>query len=117
MFYIEGLNVHPTPEECLDAYIVSIAIEKAKKEGIYVPPSLIATSHTKIDYFPLIGYSMNPFSRISTIIESEKELPYKMKFLTLSDKYFALFQKLPKSDYRIDTMMKMGKLFNVKWRL
>jgi len=103
-FYIDGLNVHPTPEECLDAYIVGIAVEKAKKEGIDVPPCVISTSHTKIDHFPLLGYSMNPFSKISTIIESENELSYKMKTLTLSDKYFALLQKLPKADYRIDTV-------------
>ncbi len=103
-FYIKDILVHPTPEEALDAYITAIALEKAKKNDIEVPEYFIATSKTLSNYFPLIGYSMNPFSNNSFIVEDEKSYIKHLKSLTLSDKYFALFQKLPKEDYRIDTI-------------
>ncbi len=102
--YLSDLNVHPTPEEALDAYIVAIAVEKAKKSGINTPEGFIVTSKTQTAYFPLLGYSMNPFSNLSFIMEDEKSFQRHIKSLTLSDKYFAFIQKLPKGEYRLDTI-------------
>ncbi|MGC8765673.1 MAG: RimK-like ATPgrasp N-terminal domain-containing protein [Brevinematia bacterium] len=113
-FYVKGLKVHPTPKEALDAYIVAIAVEKARKFGINTPESFIITQKTRINYFPVIGYSMNPFSNISFIIEDEKSFSNHIKSLTLSDKYFALIQKLPKGEYRLDTIRCVLGRTNVK---
>ncbi|MEJ5284742.1 MAG: RimK-like ATPgrasp N-terminal domain-containing protein [Brevinematia bacterium] len=103
-FYIKGLVVHPTPEEALDAYIIAITLEKAKKANINVPDYFIATAKTPNNYYPLLGYSMNPFSNNSFMIEDEKSYIKHLKSLTLTDKYFAVFQKLPKEEYRLDTI-------------
>ncbi len=101
---LSGVNIHPTSQESLDAYIVAIAMEKAQRAGIPVPEFRIATERTKIDSFPVIGYAMNPFSNNSYIINDAKFYEHKIKSLTLSGKYLALVQKIPDGNYRLDTL-------------
>lgn len=101
---LSGVNIHPSTQESLDAYIVAIAIEKAKAAHILVPECRLVTDKTKVDHFPLIGYAMNPFSNNSYIIDNEKFYEHKINSLTLSGKYLALIQKIPSDDYRLDTI-------------
>lgn len=104
MSQLTGINIHPTGEECLDAYIVALAMEKASLKGVPVPEYKIVTDKTKIDSFPVLGYAMNPFSNNSYIIDNISFYEHKIKSLTLSGKYFALLQKIPSEDYRLDTI-------------
>lgn len=101
---MDGVNVHPTAEESLDAYITSIAMEKASLNSIPIPEYQIVTDKSKMDYFPLLGYAMNPFSRNSYIIDNQKLYDHKIKSLTLSGKYLALLQQIPQGEYRLDTI-------------
>lgn len=101
---LSGVNIHPSTQESLDAYIVAIAMEKAKAAGILIPEYMIVTDKTKVEKFPLIGYAMNPFSNNSYIIDNLQFYEHKIKSLTLSGKYLALVQKIPSDDYRLDTI-------------
>ncbi len=101
---LSGINVHPTTKESLDAYIIAIAMEKAKINNIPIPEYQILTDKAKIDYFPVLGYAMNPISSNSYIIDNMKFYEHKIKSLTLSGKYLALIQKIPPEDYRLDTI-------------
>jgi len=114
MSQLTGINIHPTAEECLDAYIIALAMEKASLNGIPVPEYKIVTDKTKIDSFPVLGYAMNPFSNNSYIIDNGSFYEHKIKSLTLSGKYFALLQKIPSEDYRLDTIRCILGLTNVK---
>jgi hypothetical protein len=101
---LSGVNIHPTTEESLDAYIIAIALEKARISNIPIPEYKIVTDKTKVDSFPVLGYAMNPFSNNSYIIDNQKFYEHKIKSLTLSGKYLAVVQKLPMEDYRLDTI-------------
>lgn len=101
---LSGVNIHPTTEESLDAYIIAIAMEKAKINKINVPDYRVVTDKSKIEVFPVLGYAMNPFSSNSYIIDNPKFYEHKIKSLTLSGKYLALIQQLPSEDYRLDTI-------------
>lgn len=101
---LSDVNIHPTAEECLDAYIIALAMEKAQLNKLQVPEYKVVTDKTKVDTFPVLGYAMNPFSTNSYIIDNVKFYDHKIKSLTLSGKYFALLQKIPPEDYRLDTI-------------
>jgi hypothetical protein len=101
---LSGVNIHPSTQESLDAYIVAIAMEKARAAGVLIPEYKIVTDKTKVENFPLIGYAMNPFSNNSYIIDNMQFYEHKIKSLTLSGKYLALVQKIPSDDYRLDTI-------------
>ena len=101
---LSGINVHPTTQESLDAYIIAIAMEKARIGNIAIPEYQILTDKSKIDDFPVLGYAMNPISSNSYIIDNLKFYEHKIKSLTLSGKYLALIQRIPPEDYRLDTI-------------
>lgn len=101
---LNGVNIHPTTEESLDAYVTAIALEKAKTQNIPVPEYRIVTDKSKVEHFPLLGYAMNPVSNTSYIIDNYSFYQHKIKSLTLSGKYFVLIQNLPPGDYRLDTI-------------
>lgn len=111
---LSGVNIHPSTQESLDAYIVAIAMEKAKTADIRIPEYLIVTEKTKVEHFPVIGYAMNPFSNNSYIIDNPKFYEHKIKSLTLSGKYLALVQKIPSDDYRLDTIRSVLGMTSVK---
>lgn len=98
---LAGLQVMPTTAEALDAYVVPIAMEKARLGGLSTPDYDIITD--KFPKLPVLAYAVNPFSSMFDIITEGDDLKAKHKGLTMTGKYATLCQQLP-ADYRIDVV-------------
>lgn len=95
---MEHIKIMPTTEEALDAYIVPLAMEKAKLNDISTPDYEIITE--KITP-PVIAYPINPYTSKFEIVTTNDDLKKKLNTVTMSGKYATLCQRLP-DDYRID---------------
>lgn len=91
-------KIIPTTQEALDAYVVPLAMEKAKLNSIPTPDFEIITE--KITP-PVIAYPINPYTSKFEIVNVNDDLKRKLNTVTMSGKYATLCQKLP-TDYRID---------------
>lgn len=98
---LDGLSVLPTTGEALDAYVVPIAMEKARHAGIAVPPSEIVTE--RFPPPPLLAYPINPFSSRGELLLDAEAIESRRKGLTYTGKYAVLVQNLP-VDHRIDVL-------------
>ncbi len=94
-----GHQVLPTTAEALDAYVVAIAMEKARLAGIPVPEYEIVTD--RFPPPPMMAYPINPFSLSGELLLDEAALESRRKGLTYTGKYAVLVQRLP-ADYRVD---------------
>jgi len=95
---LEGLKIRPTTEEALDAYVVPLAMEKARLNGIAVPEYEIVTD--KITPH-VLAYPINPYTSKFEVVTEDDNLKAKFNTVTMSGKYPTLCQRLPE-DYRID---------------
>src|SRR5690554_7885814 len=77
---LDGLSVLPTTGEALDAYVVPIAMEKARHAGIAVPPSEIVTE--RFPPPPLLAYPINPFSSRGELLLDAEAIESRRKGLT-----------------------------------
>lgn len=112
---IAGKNVLPTTEEILDAYVVPLAMEKARMNGIPVPENRIINTHLGVNT-PVALYPINQFLSGYQLALKEEELEAKFKKVTMSGKFAALIQQLP-DDYRIDTVRSvMGRTLVNEYR-
>lgn len=96
-----GEQVVPTPAECLDAYVVPIALAKAERAGLPVPRSQLVT-----DRFlppPLLAYPVNPFSSRGELLADAAAIENRRRGLTYTGKYPVLCQALPE-DFRVDVL-------------
>lgn len=96
-----GEVVVPTAAECLDAYVVPIALEVARRAALPVP-----TSHLVTDRFPpppLLAYPVNPFSSRGELLPDAATIASRRGGLTYTGKYAVLCQALP-DDCRIDVV-------------
>lgn len=96
-----GLNVLPTTAEALDAYVVAIAMEKARLAGVAVPEHQIITDRFPAP--PLMAYPINPFTLAGELLLDGAAIEARRKGLTYTGKYAVLAQSLP-ADYRIDML-------------
>lgn len=95
---LENLSIMPTTEEALDAYIVPLAMQKAKINGISTPEyEIVAEKITP----PVLAYPINPYTSKFEIAYTNDDLKKKLNTVTMSGKYPTLCQRLP-DDYRID---------------
>jgi hypothetical protein len=94
-----GENVAPTAAECLDAYVVPIALAKAERHGIQVPRSQLVTDRFLAP--PVLAYPVNPFSSRGELLPDAAAIELRRKGLTYTGKYAVLCQALP-DDFRID---------------
>jgi len=96
-----GEQVAPTAAECLDAYVVPIALAKADRAGLAVPRSQLVT-----DRFlppPILAYPVNPFSSRGELLADAAAVELRRKGLTYTGKYAVLCQALH-DDFRIDVV-------------
>ena len=96
-----GEQVAPTAAECLDAYVVPIALAKAERAGLSVPSSQLVT-----DRFlppPVMAYPVNPFSSRGELLADAAAIETRRRGLTYTGKYPVLCQALP-HDFRIDVV-------------
>lgn len=95
---LKGLKILPTTEEAIDAYVVPLAMEKAKLNHISTPEYEIVTD--KINP-PVIAYPINPYTSKFEIVTENDDLRKKLNAVTMSGKFATLCQRLSE-DYRID---------------
>lgn len=98
---LEGLKVMPTAGDALDAYVVPIAMEKARLADLPVPEFQLAT--TRFPSPPFMAYPVNPFSSKGELVVDAEQLAARRNGLTYTGKYAALCQQLPE-DYRVDVV-------------
>lgn len=98
---LEGLKVLPTTADALDAYVVPIALEKARLAHLATPHFDIVTD--KFPPLPVLAYAINPFSTMVELVSQGDDLAAKFKALTMTGKYATLCQRLP-DDYRLDVV-------------
>jgi len=96
-----GEMVVPTSAECLDAYVVPIALEKAKRGGIGIPHAQLVTERFLAP--PLMAYPVNPFSSRGELLPDSASIEARRSGLSYTGKYAVLCQALPR-DFRIDTL-------------
>ncbi len=98
---LAGIHVLPTTGDALDAYVVPLAMERARAAGLPVPPF-----HFVTDRFPpppLMAYPINPFSTKGELLLDAEAIEARRKGLTYTGKYAVLCQEIP-DDYRIDVV-------------
>lgn len=98
---LAGQAVLPTTAEALDAYVVPIAMEKARLADIRTPEFELVTE--RFPAAPFMAYPLNPFSLRGELILDDDSLEKRRKGLTYTGKYAVLCQLLP-ADYRIDVV-------------
>lgn len=98
---LAGLKVLPTTREALDAYVVPIAMGKARLAGIAVPPHEVVTERFPAP--PILAYPINPFSSRGELLLDQESVAARRKGLTYTGKYAVLVQQLP-VDHRIDVL-------------
>jgi hypothetical protein len=99
----EGRIALPSPTEALDAYVVPLALTKAKASGIAVPEWEIVNDDTVSFDPPLIAYPVNPFQSQGIVANDQAACEETIKTLTMGGKYALVLQDVPK-DSRVDTM-------------
>ncbi len=105
-----GLKVIPTTQDALDAYVVPIAMEKARKGGLNIPDYEIVTD--KMLTPPIMAYPVNPFFSKGELLVDMPALEHRRNALSMTGKYAVLCQRL-KGDYRIDVLRcVMGQCLN-----
>jgi hypothetical protein len=111
---LSDLNVIPTTQDALDAYVVPIAMEKAKSEGLYIPEYEIITD--KFLTPPMMAYPVNPFFSKGELITDAAMLEERRNALSMTGKYAVLCQRL-KGDYRVDVLRcVMGQCLNEPYK-
>ncbi|CAN5875397.1 hypothetical protein BH24DEI2_BH24DEI2_27780 [soil metagenome] len=111
---LAGLNIIPTTQDALDAYVVPIAMEKAKAAGLAVPDYDIVTE--KLLPPPIMAYPINPFMDKGELISETDEVKQRRKALTMSGKYAVICQKLS-GDSRVDVARcVLGKCLTEEYR-
>ncbi|MFN2322901.1 MAG: RimK-like ATPgrasp N-terminal domain-containing protein [Trueperaceae bacterium] len=96
-----GEAVVPTAAECLDAYVVPIALKVARHAGLPVPEAQLVTDRWPAP--PLLAYPVNPFSSRGELLPDAAAIASRRNGLTYTGKYPVLCQTLP-HDCRIDVV-------------
>lgn len=96
---LSNLDIIPTSQDILDAYVVPIAMEKARVNELATPQYDIITE--KLPTPPMMAYPVNPFFNTGELITDKENLEQRRKALSMTGKYAVLCQKL-EGDYRID---------------
>jgi len=97
---LAGERMLPTPEEALDAYVVPILADRARRAGIAVPDVTLVTDRFPAP--PFFAWPVNPFSVKGELILDDATLAARRGGLTYAGKYAVACQRLP-GDYRLDT--------------
>ena len=112
---LSNLKIIPTSQDILDAYVVPIAMEKARVNDLATPHYDIITD--KLPPPPMMAYPVNPFFSTGELIADKEKLEQRRKALSMTGKYAVLCQKL-EGDYRIDVVRCiMGKCLNEPYEL
>jgi hypothetical protein len=99
----EGQCSIPTPQEAIDAYVVPLALTKAKAAGIPIPDWEISNDVAIMMPPPVVAYPINPFQDEGIVIADTSSMGEAMKSLTMSGKYAVVVQDMP-PDSRLDTL-------------
>ena len=88
----DGLTVHPTCKEALDAYITPLMLEKARLNNVPVPEWYVTNGHFEP---PVIIDTINPFMTRHSIVERHGHIDRVAKSMTRNFKYAICCQEIP----------------------
>jgi hypothetical protein len=88
---IQEIPVYPRIKESLDAYVVPLCMERAKKAEISIPEYYISNGYFEP---PAIVYPINPFMRKHSVVYKEGHVKTIGKSLTRNYKYPICVQKI-----------------------
>ncbi len=88
---VRGMKVYPTPEEAVNAYIVPICLERAKRNGIPIPDYAITREEIKP---PALVYPINPFMSKFSVVQKSGSIKRIVKSMTRNNTYPICVQKL-----------------------
>ncbi|MDH7508777.1 MAG: RimK-like ATPgrasp N-terminal domain-containing protein [Methanomassiliicoccales archaeon] len=88
---VQEIPVYPRVKEALDAYVVPLCMERAKRAGIPVPEYYISNGFFEP---PAIIYPINPFMRRHSVVYKEGHVKTIGKSLTRNYKYPILVQRI-----------------------
>jgi len=88
---VRGIKVYPTPEEALNAYLVPICLERAKRNGIPVPEYTVTREEIRP---PAIVYPINPFMSKYSVVQKSGSIKRIVKSMTRNYTYPICVQKL-----------------------
>lgn len=88
----EGIDIHPTCKEALDAYVTPLMLEKAKLNNVPVPEWYITNGYFEP---PVIIDTINPFMTRHSIVERQGHVDRVAKSMTRNFKYAICCQEIP----------------------
>ncbi|MBI4539685.1 MAG: RimK-like ATPgrasp N-terminal domain-containing protein [Gemmatimonadetes bacterium] len=88
----DGMRVHPTCKEILDAYVTPLFLEKARLAGLAVPEYYVTN-----DYFepPVVIDPINPFMSRHAVVRKPSQQQRMARSLTRNFTYAMCCQELP----------------------
>lgn len=99
----EGLTAIPTCQEALDAYVVPLALTKAKAAGLPTPAWEIINDASISFNPPFLLYPINPYQDEGLLVTDRSALGEALKSLSMSGKYAMVCEDMP-PDSRVDTL-------------
>jgi len=99
----ENLVAIPSLQDALDAYVVPLALARAKGHGLGTPEWEIVNDLTISFQPPIILYPINPYMDEGQVVQEQGGLSEAVKSLSMSGKYAMVCQHLP-PDSRVDTV-------------
>jgi hypothetical protein len=88
----DGVDVHPTCKEALDAYVTPLMLEKARLHSVPVPEWYITNGYFEP---PVIIDTINPFMTRHSIVEKPGHVDRVAKSMTRNFKYAMCCQEIP----------------------
>ncbi len=88
----DGVEIHPTCKEALDAYITPLMLEKARLHDVPVPEWYITNGYFEP---PVIIDTINPFMTRHSIVERQGHVDRVAKSMTRNFKYAICCQEIP----------------------
>ncbi len=88
----DGVDIHPTCKEALDAYVTPLMLEKARLNDVPVPEWYITNGYFEP---PVIIDTINPFMTRHSVVERQGHVDRVAKSMTRNFKYAMCCQEIP----------------------
>lgn len=88
----QGIPIHPTCKEMVDAYVSPVFLEKAKQANVAVPTYFLSNGYFEP---PVVVDSVNPFMLRQSVVHSAAVQERVAKSMTRNFKYIICCQELP----------------------
>jgi hypothetical protein len=103
---VDGSDALPTPADILDAYVVPIALERARLAGLPIPEWHLTNEHFEA---PALLYGVNPFARSHELVREGDDLRASARKLSRQGKFVLCCQSLPADADVVEFEMILGR--------